>query len=49
MHNKHLKNKTGNVKHKGDRFKVMGFLDVKDGGNPPVLLSALKEILPVPL
>jgi len=34
---------TGNVNHKGDRFKVMGFLDVKDGGNPPVLLSALKE------
>jgi len=34
---------TGQVQHKGDRFKVMGFLDVKDGGNPPVLLSALKE------
>jgi 5,10-methylenetetrahydromethanopterin reductase len=34
---------TGTVQHKGDRFKVMGFLDVKDGGNPPVLLSALKE------
>lgn len=34
---------TGTVQHKGDRFKVMGFLDIKDGGNPPVLLSALKE------
>jgi 5,10-methylenetetrahydromethanopterin reductase len=34
---------TGTVQHKGDRFKVRGFLDVKDGGNPPVLLSALKE------
>jgi alkanesulfonate monooxygenase SsuD/methylene tetrahydromethanopterin reductase-like flavin-dependent oxidoreductase (luciferase family) len=33
----------GNVSHKGELYRVMGFLDVESGGTPPVLLAALHE------
>jgi F420-dependent oxidoreductase-like protein len=33
----------GSVKLKGERYSVMGFLDVEGGGGVPVLLAALHE------
>jgi F420-dependent oxidoreductase-like protein len=35
----------GSVKLRGDDFSVFGFLDVEDGGSPPVLLGALRPRL----
>lgn len=35
----------GSVKFTGDDFSVFGFLDVEDGGSPPVLLGALRPRL----
>jgi F420-dependent oxidoreductase-like protein len=34
--------RTGSVKHKGERYQVMGFLDVADAPPPPVLLGVLR-------
>jgi 5,10-methylenetetrahydromethanopterin reductase len=33
----------GHVKHKGDRYRVMAFLDVADAPPPPVLLGVLRS------
>ena len=33
---------TGSVQHKGERYQVMGFLDVADAPPPPVLLGVLR-------
>lgn len=33
----------GHVQHDGERFHLSGFLDVEHGGQPPVLLAALRE------
>jgi len=33
---------TGSVQHKGERYNVMGFLDVADAPPPPVLLGVLR-------
>jgi 5,10-methylenetetrahydromethanopterin reductase len=33
----------GQVHHDGDRYRLTAFLDVEDGGQPPVLLAALRE------
>jgi F420-dependent oxidoreductase-like protein len=35
----------GSVKFRGDHFSVFGFLDVEQGGEPPVLLGALRPRL----
>ena len=35
----------GSVKFRGDHFSVFGFLDVEQGGSPPVLLGALRPRL----
>jgi F420-dependent oxidoreductase-like protein len=35
----------GSVKLRGEHFSVFGFLDVEDGGSPPVLLGALRPRL----
>jgi 5,10-methylenetetrahydromethanopterin reductase len=34
---------SGSVSFEGDQYRVTGFLDVEDGGAPPVMLSALHE------
>jgi F420-dependent oxidoreductase-like protein len=33
----------GNVSFSGDHYRVQAFLDVEDGGTPPVMLAALHE------
>lgn len=33
----------GSVKFRGEQFQVFGFLDVEDGGTPPVMLAALRD------